>query len=87
MGKLIYFDVYGRAESIRYLLAHAKVQYEEQHVQFSEWPTLKATMPSGQVPVWIDEHGHILNQTIAILNALAHEHGYAPKGFHGVWAN
>ncbi len=29
----------------------------------------------------------MLNQTVAILNALAHEHGYTPKGFHGVWAN
>lgn len=33
-GKLIYFDAYGRAESIRYLLAHAKVHYDEELIDF-----------------------------------------------------
>ena len=44
-------------------------------------------MPAGQMPIWIDEEGNVYNQSISILNALASEHGYQPKGFHGIWAN
>jgi hypothetical protein len=47
MGKLTYFGVYGRAEPIRILLAHAKVDYEDKRITFEEWGALKATMPAG----------------------------------------
>ena len=87
MGKLIYFPAHGRAEPTRMLLNHAKVQFEDEAVQFADWRTKKATMPSGQMPVWIDDEGNIFNQSISILNALARVHGYEPKGLIGIWAN
>ena len=34
MGKLIYFGVYGRGEKIRVLLAHAKVDFEDERLGF-----------------------------------------------------
>ena len=37
--------------------------------------------------MWVDEDGNMLSQSIAILNALARHHGYAPKGLLGDWAN
>jgi len=52
---LIYFDAYGRAESIRILLSHAKVDYIDQRIGFSDWPALKKTMPNEQIPVWIEK--------------------------------
>ena len=87
MGKLIYFPAYGRAEPTRMLLNHAGVKFEEENVEFADWPTKKTTMPAGQMPVWVDDDGNVLNQSISILNALGREYGYHPKGLHGNWAN
>ena len=87
MGKLIYFPAFGRAEPTRMLLNHAGVKFEDEAVNFADWPAKKATMPTGQMPVWIDEEGNQLSQSISILNALAREHGYVPKGLLGNWAN
>ena len=87
MGKLIYFPFYGRAEPTRMLLSHAKVKFEEQVVQMSEWGALKPTVPGNTLPVWVDDDGKMLGQSIAILQALARKHGYAPKGFLFEWAN
>ena len=87
MGKLMYFPAYGRAEAIRMLLNHAGVKFEDEIVQYSDWAQVKPTIPFGQLPVWVDEDGSMLSQSIAILNALARHHGYAPKGLLGDWAN
>ena len=87
MGKLMYFPAYGRAECTRMLLNHAGVQFEDVHVPYSEWLQRKPEMPYGQLPVWVDDEGNMLSQSISILHALARKHGYAPKDFHGDWAN
>ena len=42
--KLYYFDVYGRAEAIRMLLNHAKVEFEDVRFQKEEWPKMKAEL-------------------------------------------
>ena len=78
MPKLIYFDLGGRAEAIRMLLAHAKAQYTDERLSFPEFGAKKAAgeFPSGQVPVWVDDHGVKYNQTKAIFKMLAAEHGY-----------
>ena len=45
--KLIYFNVYGRAEAIRMALWKAGIQYEDIRPAFAEWTELKA---SGKCP-------------------------------------
>ena len=60
MGKLTYFGVYARAEPVRMLLAHAKVEFEDERITFEQWGALKATMPNGQLPVW-EENGKKFN--------------------------
>jgi len=51
--KLYYFDIYGRAEPIRMLLWHAKIEYEDVRIGPSELAGLKADgkLEFGQVPV------------------------------------
>ena len=69
------------------LLAHAGVKFEEENITFEQWPARKAEFPAGQLPIWVDEQGRHLNQSIAILNMLAREHGYSPKSSYAEWAN
>ena len=59
--KLYYFDTYGRAESIRCLLSHAKVEYENINVG----PIIADLRESGklefgQVPMLETADGHRL---------------------------
>jgi glutathione S-transferase len=75
--ELIYFDIRGRAEAIRLLLAHARVSYLDRGVARAEWPALKPTLPLGQMPVWIEREGgqeRLIPQTYAILRHLARAH-------------
>ena len=53
----------------------------------SEWGALKPTVPGNTLPIWVTDDGKMLGQSIAILQALARQHGYAPQGFLGEWAN
>ena len=39
--KLTYFNLRGRAEPSRLILAQAGVQYEDHRIQREEWPALK----------------------------------------------
>jgi len=59
-GTLTYFGVYARAEPIRMLLNHARVDFEDRRISFEEWGALKSQMPAGQIPVW-EENGKIYN--------------------------
>jgi glutathione S-transferase len=51
--KLFYFDIYGRAESIRFLLSHAKVEYENVLINGEVLKELKESgkLEFGQVPM------------------------------------
>ena len=40
-GRLIYFDLGGRAEGIRMLLAHANFQYEDARISMEEFAKMK----------------------------------------------
>ena len=43
MPKLIYFDVYARAEPIRIMLNYAKIAFEDVRLTGAEYKELKAT--------------------------------------------
>ena len=60
LPKLIYFDIYGKAEPIRMLLSYAGVKFEDCQLSLAnreEFAKMKANgeLPGGQVPVYIDE--------------------------------
>ena len=91
MPTLYYFDLYGRAEPIRMLLNHAKVEFEDKRLTNEEFVEMrdKGLLPSGQVPLWEDQ-GRQVNQTAAILRLLGKQHGYYSmdpmEGFDADWA-
>jgi glutathione S-transferase len=68
--KLIYFDGRGRAEAARYILAQADVKYEDKRVTHETWPSLKPSIPLGQLPA-MEVDGKILGQSKAICRYLA----------------
>ena len=49
---LTYFPLHAKACPIRMMLTHKGVAYNNVTVTFAEWPALKATLPSGQIPTW-----------------------------------
>jgi len=76
--ELVYFDIRGRAEAIRLLLAYARVPYIDRGIPREDWPTLKGTFPLGQVPVLIErssEGERVIPQSQAILRHLARVFG------------
>jgi glutathione S-transferase len=72
--ELIYFDVRGRAEPIRLLLAYTRTPYTDRGIKRSDWPAVKSTVPLGQVPVLIERSSEgelVIPQSQAILRHLA----------------
>ena len=41
--KLIYFNGRGRGEPARLILAQAGVEYEDERIEFEDWPALKSS--------------------------------------------
>ena len=83
--KLYYFDIYGRAESIRFLLSHAKVEYEN----VNAGPIMGELKESGkldfgQVPM-LEHDGKHLVQSWAILRYLGRTYGYYPNEAELAW--
>ena len=78
--KLHYFDFYGRAESIRFLASHGKVQLETVIVEDESMPGLKESgkLEFGQLPI-LEVDGKYLAQSWAILRFLGRQHGYYPS--------
>ena len=77
--KLYYFDIYGRAESIRMLAAHAKLPLENVFVTGDSLAELKSkgVLDFGQVPM-LEVDGKNLVQSWAILRFLGRQNGYYP---------
>ncbi|KAK7102218.1 glutathione S-transferase 1-like [Littorina saxatilis] len=76
--KLVYFNLRGRAEFIRLMLAAAGQKYDEQLVSFEEWPKLKPNTPFGSLP-YIEYKGKTYGQSTAIGPFLAREFGLYGK--------
>jgi len=76
--KLIYFNLRGRAEVARLIMHYANVEFEDFRVERADWPSTKANMPFGQMPV-LEVDGKMLAQSGAICRYLANQHGLAGK--------
>ena len=85
--KLYYFDIYGRAESIRMLAAHAKLPLENDFLADGKFMKLKeeGVLEFGQVPMLTTEDGKNLCQSWAILRVLGRTHGYYPSDPESAW--
>jgi len=73
MTTLTYFDIRGRAEPARLVLEYLEAPYTDKRVSFDEWPTLKATLPFGQVPMYKDDQVEI-PQSMAIVRHIGRKH-------------
>ena len=77
--KLYYFDMAGRAESIRLLFHHAKVPFEDYRMSFQQFAQENSSdkFEYKQLPV-LEENGVMYSQTEAILQRLGLKYGYLP---------
>ncbi|XP_019408970.1 PREDICTED: hematopoietic prostaglandin D synthase isoform X2 [Crocodylus porosus] len=76
--KLTYFNMRGRGEIIRYLFAYSGIKYEDNRIEWADWPNIKPTIPFGKVPI-LEIDGVIIHQSLAIARYLAKENGVAGK--------
>ena len=59
LPSLLYFGVYGKGEAMRFLLWHAKVEYNNITVtspDFQKWKQ-DGSLPAGQLPLWVESDG------------------------------
>lgn len=76
--KLTYFDIRGRAEFIRFILAQAGVKYEDIRVGYGDWAKVKPTTPFGVLPTLeIIENGKVLGGAGPIARFLAEKYNLA----------
>ncbi|XP_008842842.1 hematopoietic prostaglandin D synthase [Nannospalax galili] len=76
--KLIYFNMRGRAEIIRYIFAYLDIKYEDHRIQQADWPNIKPTLPFGKIPV-LEVEGFTLHQSLAIARYLTKNTDLAGK--------
>lgn len=74
--KLTYFNIRGRAELARLVLAQAGVQYEDKRIAKEEWGELKPKTPFGVLPI-LEVDGHTLGGSVEIARFIAEKHGLA----------
>lgn len=65
--KLTYFDIEGKAEPVRLALVLSGTEFEDERVQFSDWPAMKPTTPYGKLPVMTIDGGPAKTQSEAML--------------------
>merc|ERR1711875_123212 len=76
--KLTYFNLKGRAELSRLILAQAGVKYEDCRIAREDWAQLKTSLPLGQLPV-LTVDGKTIGQSITIARYLAKRFDLAGK--------
>ena len=86
--QLVYFNAYGRAEPIRMLLHHAKVEFEDVRIEKEDWPKYKqdhiGQLDWGQLPALYHD-GKEINQSVSILKYVGRIYGYYPAGAYEEW--
>merc|ERR1719433_2002523 len=76
--KLTYFNLMGRAETTRLILAQAGVAFEDKRIEPAEWPALKASLPMGQLPI-SEVDGKTIGQSMTIARFCGRRFGLAGK--------
>jgi len=71
---LHYFDIRGKGEQIRVILAYLGIDYVDKRITREAWATEKANYPFGQIPFYEDDKVAI-PQSQAIVRYLARRHG------------
>ena len=79
--KVVYFDLFARAEPIRMMLSYAKVPFEDVRINGEQLKTMKeeGQLEYGQVPYLELDDGTKLFQSIAIFNYVASTYGFHPQ--------
>ncbi|CAH8590012.1 unnamed protein product [Dicrocoelium dendriticum] len=75
--KLTYFKLRGLGEPIRLILLAANVDFEDNRIDFTEWETLKSTVPGGKLPILeCTKSGKttVYTESLAIARMLARKH-------------
>jgi prostaglandin-H2 D-isomerase / glutathione transferase len=77
--KVTYFDLTGRGESIRLALAIGGVNFQDDRIQFKDWPTVKPTTPWGSLPVLTLSTGEVFSQQRSVLRMVGKQSGLYPE--------
>nr|QVK45617.1 glutathione S transferase [Brachionus paranguensis] len=75
---LKYFNLRGRGEIIRLIFAASGKQYNDERIEFEQWPAQKNQAPLGQLP-YLKVGPVELPQSLAIARFVARETGLAGK--------
>ena len=75
--KLIYFNLRGRGELSRFVFAQAGVEYEDERIEFKDWPEMKPKMPFEVVPVLEEDGDRRISGSVTIPRYLAERFGLA----------
>lgn len=75
--KLTYFDLEGRGETPRLVMALGDLEFEDERIPYSQWPEHKASMPLREVPV-LTLDGRQLTQANSINRYLGRLTGLYP---------
>jgi len=76
--KLTYFNLRGRAESARLVLAYAGTRYQDNRITGEEFSLIKPSLCYGQLPK-LEYKGHTVYQSVSIARFLATEFGIAGR--------
>ncbi|XP_067008875.2 glutathione S-transferase [Anabrus simplex] len=68
--KLIYFNLRGLGEPIRFLFLYGGIEFEDIRIEFEDWPKVKESTPYGKLP-YIDVDGKRITQSTAIARYVA----------------
>nr|AEB91974.1 glutathione S-transferase sigma 2 [Locusta migratoria] len=74
--KLRYGAIKGLGEPVRFLLSYGKIEFEDERIDLQQWPSVKESMPFGQVPV-LEIDGKKTWQSLAICRYLGNQIGLA----------
>jgi len=72
--KLTYFNAGGRAELTRLIFAKSGTKFEDERIEFADWPKKKAKMPMGTMPV-LRYQGQDIIQSLIIARFAARKCG------------